>query len=296
MIVAIIGATGFMGRELIRYYQHKVFLKLVQRRKPERQKCHGCVTMQFDLEKGKLTSLAEFLQDCDIVFNCAYSPGLDPKIPTLLIEHYQQVNPHGKFVHLSSINTVLPQLGRDPYTAAKRKTEEFLRAQSVRIPVLVVRPSFLISSVNAGSLEPFIRCAVKTGIVPVLVPGPTHMFLSAQTLIEIIASELSGFDEKGMRFANVAGKDLVSASTLIRKIIIDVTPFALVLSVPTQLLRIPFLLLPIKPYCIRRAIKFTENLEYVLPKDLPCVIADNDILSMRFTREYSKTKSKYRKI
>jgi nucleoside-diphosphate-sugar epimerase len=190
MKIAITGATGFLGSEFYNFYVGKEKLMLIVRshRREIRTRVDQCSVevMHFDLSASPVSQLAPELKDCDVILHTAHSSKLRPSLPAELLESYQKANPGGLFVHISSLNTIIPALSEDPYTRHKRETEYQVMAVRLNIPLLIVRPSFVVSPTAPGSLKAAVSMARRFGVVFLPVPGPTHYFLPARFLVERI--------------------------------------------------------------------------------------------------------------
>lgn len=282
MIVAITGASGFLGQEIALFYQKEAQLKLIQQKSFKNAYSAAQEIIPFDFLKNDINSLSNKLKDCDILFHCAYSPALSSKLPAELLRIYQKSNPKGKFVHFSSINVLAPALKEDPYTKSKIEAEHALFGMKPTIPVLVIHPSFLISNTNPGRFAIIVKLSKKLGVLPIFIPGPSHYFLPVDLLIAIIKKELKVFDEKQFKIINIIGKDLIPFSEVALTISRGVNPTVKFLYIPTKYIRFLIKYLFFNPGFLKTKMKFFYDTVYSVSEKIPKVVAESDVRSMKF--------------
>lgn len=218
MKIAITGALGFLGRELIRYYSGTHPIVGIQHFQGKgAQAAPGYEAVVFDFQKNSLENLSPVLKGCDLLFHCAHSEALPEDLPLKLLDVYQKVSPRGKFVHISSLNVLVPALSQDPYTQSKMRMEEMLFKASPVIPVLVVRPPFLISRSDPGNFKKVIKVAAFSRIVPLVCPGPSHHALETDLFIDFLDKKIAEISGPGFYRVNVIGQKLRSLAELARE-------------------------------------------------------------------------------
>jgi len=218
MKIAITGALGFLGRELVRYYSGSHSIVGIQHfRKTGAQPAAGYEAAVFDFQKNPPENLSSALKGCDLLFHCAHSESLPEDLPLKLLEVYQKASPNGKFIHVSSINVLVPALAQDPYTQTKKRAEEMLFKATPLIPVLIVRPPFLISQSDPGNFKKVIKVAAWSRIVPLVCPGPSHHALETQPLIEVLDKKIAGITQPGFYKLNIIGRKLKPLADLVKE-------------------------------------------------------------------------------
>ncbi len=265
MKIAVTGALGFLGRELIRYYSGKSHIIGIQHFQathppPASGKYEAVV---FDFQKNSLESLLPVLKDCDLLFHCAYSETLPEDLSLKLLEVYQKASPQGKFIHISSINVLVQALSQDPYTISKIRTEEMLFKASPQIPVLVARPAFLISPSDPGNFKNVVKFAARSRVVPLICPGPSHHALETNLFIDSMDKKIRAMTAPGFCRLNVIGRELRPLTGLVREVVernIGKNVFFIPLS-STFILRV-IKSLPYGPSLARKKLKLLNNTVY----------------------------------
>jgi nucleoside-diphosphate-sugar epimerase len=281
--IAITGSSGFIGSALVRYYEPKARLRLIQRKNgvPTLEGMAGIPeVVSVDFMNDEMSKLGDTLNECDVLFHCAQSAGFGPEVAVKVLDRYQSANPHGKFVHLSSINVVIAELAEDPYTKLKAETERVLEESNARIPILVVRPSFVVSRTDAGNFSSFVIFVKRTGIAPVFVPGPYHHFLLIDDLVSILDRESAVLGDVGIKCVNVIGRDLMTMGNLMEKVVEGLPRRALIVRLPTRPVRFFLNRFPCALDYIERKRKFFNDTPYTVPERFQTIVAESDVKAL----------------
>ena len=284
MKIAITGAAGFLGCELTKFYFGKEDLVLIVR--PQQKKfffaaCGGTEVIKFDFLKHSTSCLASGLKSCDVVIHTAHSLKLPPSLPAELLKTYQQVNPRGLFVYIGSLNTIIPALASDPYTRYKKECEEKLLNVSRDIPLLVIRPSFIVSPNVLGRLETVVNIAKKLHMVFLLTPGPSHYFLPVRFLAEEMDQEMrSLMGRNKTKVLNIVGNNLTRLSELIKRTILGNNIHAIFIPISTRAIRSVIRLIPIRLKFLESKMKLLNNVVYEIPSEHPSRRSNLDIDEM----------------
>jgi nucleoside-diphosphate-sugar epimerase len=183
--IGITGANGFVGRALVDRCRGQHELTLFVRR-ADADDARGPLIIPSDLATSSLPRKS--LSALDILVHAAHGPTLASALARELFESYQQANPSGLFIFVSSINTQVPALSWDAYTRFKTRSEELLKGASARIPAVILRPAFIVSAQHPGSLSPFLRVARLCRVLPLPNSGPRHLFVAIEDLVEHIVA------------------------------------------------------------------------------------------------------------
>lgn len=181
MNIGVSGANGFVGSALVDHLRGQHELTLFVRRE-RAAATTGARAILCDLATQLPTRQA--LSALDVFVHCAHGPTLGPALAKDLFERYQQANPSGLFIFVSSINTQVPALSWDLYTRFKTMSEGLLKGVSAHIPAVILRPAFIVSPQHPGSLSPFLRVARLFRVLPVPNRGPRHLFVALADLAE----------------------------------------------------------------------------------------------------------------
>lgn len=106
MQVSVTGATGFIGRRLVRYYEDRgVSVHILSRRNI--QSTERCKVFQYDLTSCDASDLISFIAASDIVYHCAAELNDERRMWQVNVEGTRKLldvaaGRVGRFVHLSS--------------------------------------------------------------------------------------------------------------------------------------------------------------------------------------------------
>lgn len=130
---------------------------------------------------------------------------VNSELPCFLEKIFHSIHPDGVFVHVSSMNVLIPSL-RDEYTQNKRESERRLRDTNT----VIVRPSLIWSWEGKGDAR---RLEKLVKALPfMLFPGNTYLPVSVQQIAGKIVSLIS---RKSLRrIINITGVHPCSTWTL----------------------------------------------------------------------------------
>jgi nucleoside-diphosphate-sugar epimerase len=269
MNIAITGASGFVGKHLVDFYKEKAEELFLIQRKSGKEIKNNLTYLPVDFKSSSLVEIKDYLAKTDILFHTAYSPHLPVSLSANLLFFYQQCNPAGKFIFFSSLNTLIPELANDPYTIYKKREEDLLLRFKTVIPVLVVRPSFMISPQAFGSARPIISFARKTHIIPLLKPGPSHYFLPVPLFLPVLHEMVLNLEQHPrFEFLNIRGEQLVSLATLLSAWVAQTNINIYSVNIPTQLCRCLFSFFASVPV-VERKLKMFHDITYSVPASVP---------------------------
>ena len=215
MNIGISGANGFVGSALVDHLcgQHELTLFV---RRERTVAATSARTVLCDLATQLPTRQA--LSSLDVLVHCAHGPTLDPALAKDLFERYQQANPSGLFIFVSSINTQVPALSWDLYTRFKTMSEGLLKGVSAHIPAVILRPAFVVSPRHAGSLSPFLLMARVLRVLPVPNRGPRHLFVALSDLAEQVVPLADTYrDQVGVHEVDLVGSALYPLGLILKK-------------------------------------------------------------------------------
>jgi nucleoside-diphosphate-sugar epimerase len=213
--IGISGANGFVGSALVGHLcgQHELTLFV---RRERAAATTGARTVLCDLATQLPTR--ETLSSLDVFVHCAHGPALGPALARDLFERYQQANPSGLFIFVSSINTQVPALSWDVYTRFKTMSEGLLKGVSARIPAVILRPAFIVSPQHPGSLSPFLRVARTFRVLPVPKGGPRHFFVALADLAEQVVPLAEAYRaQAGIHEVDLVGNALYPLGLILKK-------------------------------------------------------------------------------
>ncbi|OIR19145.1 3 beta-hydroxysteroid dehydrogenase/delta 5--_4-isomerase [mine drainage metagenome] len=165
MQVSITGATGLIGRRLVRYYEENgatvhILSREVQENLGKNTKC-----FQYDLRSCSADDLADFVAGSDVVFHCAAELHDSSTMYSLNVQGTQKLYEAAsnakvhRWVQLSSVGIYgRPRVGMisesyapDPqndYEKSKLEADEWLLAQSRqgKVELVILRPSTVFAN------------------------------------------------------------------------------------------------------------------------------------------------------
>jgi nucleoside-diphosphate-sugar epimerase len=108
---------------------------------------------------------------------------LNSEAPARLQASFQEKNPAGRFIHVSTINVLIDALF-DPYTASKRAAEPTIDLERA----LLVRPSLIWSAPDRGPARRLREFLVKLPVAFMAFPGSRHLPVQVEDLARTIIS------------------------------------------------------------------------------------------------------------
>lgn len=196
MKIAVTGASGFLGRHLM--------AEAAERGHPTHS-----IPLKDHLRDPDPATLVDLLADtrnCDAMVNCAAA--VKPKNP---VDHFLNAEAPlimasimkeagGHFVHISSLNVIIPEL-RDPYSLGKRTAEEKL----IESDITIIRPGLIWSWDGEGNSALFKKyLKLPLPVHPMLFPGNTYFPLDVGLIAKAICDALEG-EYRARRIVNLYG-------------------------------------------------------------------------------------------
>ena len=195
-LVAVTGATGFVGGHILRHLRAAGFQVRALTRKPAQGETEGVTWVTGTLDDD--AALRRLLASADAVIHCAgaikagsrdeffdVNAGGTRRLAGLAAA---MVNPP-RFIHLSSIAAREP--GLSSYAASKRAAEQVLRAFP-RLPVLVLRPPAVYGPGDQETLRIF-KLAEKGWAVAPMAGGKVSL-IHVDDLARAVAGALQTAD------------------------------------------------------------------------------------------------------
>jgi nucleoside-diphosphate-sugar epimerase len=108
---------------------------------------------------------------------------LNSELPRGLQGLFQEKNPAGRFIHISSINVLIDALV-DPYTASKRVAETKIDLEGA----LVIRPSLIWSTPERGPAKRLREFLLKFPVAFMAYPGSKHLPVNVEDLARTVIS------------------------------------------------------------------------------------------------------------
>lgn len=195
MQIGITGITGFLGTALTTACQNK-----------------GYTTKGISLPRTSEIQDSIYIQQLltslqlDVLINTAVSrfpktkleEYVNTDLPRQLELIFRAVNPHGIFIHISSISVVVNSL-RDHYTLTKRQAEKNLLGSEA----IIIRPSLIWSWEGKGDAERLEKHIAHKLITVMLYPGNFHLPVLVSDLAEKIVDLIQ--DNNRHQIVNIIG-------------------------------------------------------------------------------------------
>ena len=159
MQIAITGATGFIGKRLVHYYENNGAVVHILSRKAPPNTRERVSVYNLDLASCDSEELIPYIDSCDVVYHCAAELGDDRKMTQVNEEGTKKLfhaakGRIGRWVQLSSVGVYgRPRFGvvdenhvtdpQNPYERSKLAADEWLINESTiaSMALTIVRPS-----------------------------------------------------------------------------------------------------------------------------------------------------------
>lgn len=174
-MIALTGATGFLGSHLAKYLSRRKFpLRcLVRKNSPRLERLHGLDLQINEADFGSVSSLTKALSGCDVVIHTlGLINGSDKQLHAVNVEFTRNlVKAAGeagvqKFIFISS---VAAQMKHGPYGLSKHAAEETVRASG--IPYLIFRPAWIFGPDDLNNSAILLNTLKRLPVVPLLGGG-----------------------------------------------------------------------------------------------------------------------------
>ena len=202
MKICLLGSTGFLGKHILKKLSKKFLVtKINLRNMPDRG-------------NSKFKNFLNTFNKFDVIINSAAS--LKPKsqgdffinedFPKMLVDHLKKYKKKIKFIHISSINTLINER-KDPYSLSKKKAEKKLfnsKVIIIRLPLVIEKKNNYIK--NSGNMAIFFKyLKINLPFYFMIYPGHIYQPVNVDNLMNFIHKTIL-MKNNNFKTYNISGK------------------------------------------------------------------------------------------